>query len=53
VATGLARDPNVPRAKAGTVERGKNPEDGTDGGLATSVRRRDLRVVPAKKGHPT
>jgi hypothetical protein len=25
--------------QAGTVERGKNPEDGTDGGLATSVPR--------------
>jgi len=32
-----SKRPHASRELAGTVERGKNPEDGTDGGLATLV----------------
>jgi len=35
--TARSKRPRASRELAGTVERGKNPEDGTDGGLATSV----------------
>jgi len=37
-------------SEAKTVERGKNPEDGTGEGLATLVHRGGLRVVAAKRG---
>jgi hypothetical protein len=37
---------------ARTVERGKNPEDGTDGGVATLARRNGSRAGAVKKGAP-
>jgi len=49
----IRKGSRVPRVTAGTVERGKNPEDGTDGSLATLVHRRGSRAGSVTKGHPT
>jgi len=51
-ANGGVERPRASRVLAGTVERGKNPEDGTDGSLATLVPHGRPKGSPWRRGAP-